>query len=84
MVHIVQHKQYTTELIIIVNRPQAGLPRNLASIPGRAKRTSLLHSFQKGSEIHPASYLTGTGGYLHGDKAAMVWNWQLNCIFGLG
>jgi hypothetical protein len=32
------------------------------SIPGRGKRFSLLHSFQTGSESHPAAYTMATGG----------------------
>jgi hypothetical protein len=32
------------------------------SIPGGSTDVSLLHVVQTGSEVHPASYLKGTGG----------------------
>jgi hypothetical protein len=40
------------------------------SIPDRDRRFSLLHSFQTGSEAHPASSPIGTGGSFPRGKSA--------------
>jgi hypothetical protein len=36
-----------------------------------------LHVVQSGSEVHPASYLIGTGGSFPGGQAAGAWSWPL-------
>jgi hypothetical protein len=51
-------------IIIIIRLDDRG------SIPGRASDFYLLHSVQTDSGIHPASYPMGTGGTVHGGKAA--------------
>jgi hypothetical protein len=40
----------------------------------------LLHSVQTDSEAHPTSHPMGTGGFFHGNKAAVEWNWLLTFI----
>jgi hypothetical protein len=44
----------------------------LSSIPSKSRGSSVLHSVQTGSEAHPVSYPTGTGGSLPGSKATTL------------
>jgi hypothetical protein len=54
------------------------------SIPGRAWDSSLLHSAQIDSGVHPASYPVGTGTSFPSGKAAGVWSWPLTSTYCQG
>jgi hypothetical protein len=63
---------------------RAERPRGRSSSPGRVKNFSLLHIFQRGSEVHPTSYPMDTGGYFSGGKSAGEWNWPLTSNYCRG
>jgi hypothetical protein len=49
-------------------------------MPGKGKRFFVPHSFQAGSEAHPASYPIATGGYFPSGKAAGAWSWPRTSV----
>jgi hypothetical protein len=75
---------HTELLSIILSSDYSRYSNRLLAGRRKGQQFSLLHVVQTGSEAHPASYPTGTGGSFPASKADGAWNWPLTSNYSRG